>query len=564
MAGFGKEKKGILITSNVTISVYATNARPQSRDVHAVFPSPTLGTEHVAVTFTPQDKSLIGIVASHDNTLVQIRLRFQPPAGKVSYHGKTYRDGDVLRVFLNRLETFQVQCRHDLTGTAVISSKPVAVLSGNACARVPSSSDTCSHLAVQVTSVSKWGTRFITTPVPDRNKHDLFRIVAAYSETLIAIGGKRNFTLNAGEFRQFQLLSTEYRYISSSKPSMLVQFNKGSLGYVSSEPFTLLVPPIEQYGYGYDLAVPVRPPSNFLNFISIVAETTQTQRLLFNTSLLEPIKSAQKFTWHRIPGTQYSATSALLLYFEYSSSISLSSNSSDSRFAVYVVGHTDKDGYGYLGGMTMADINCERLFAAGAQPLGKDCEETTHGNVEHVERTCNLSAVSAVASSVYLKDARFNDSIATLGDCEKLVIRTWYARAPNGSAVCTFATQRIRWRKPGVNVTFPADAQVHLHNFSSLDQLKPNLSSLCPLDGINVTYVDRVYPRDDDVTLVRRLWIVREDCGRTVTGNQTIIGKNNIGILRSITSKGYFTSVYIFLDSTETSCEKCNPYKNST
>ena len=542
MKGFNKEKKGILISSNVTISVYATNARENSRDVHVVFPTPSLGTEHIAVCFTPRDKSLIGIVALTDNTLVQIRLKLQRN-DNISYEGKTYCSGDVLQVFLNKLESFQVQHRKDLTGTVVISNQAVAVLSGNVCASVPSKGETCSHLAAQIPSLSKWGKSFITIPVAHRNIGDVFRVVSAYNKTLVSIGEGQNFTLDAGEFRQFELKSNENRSIICSKPSMLVQFNKDSRGNVYSEPFTLIIPPTEQYGFSYDLVIPVKKAlPAFENYISLVAETSQIQDLLFNASFL----ISGNFTWNFISGTKYSiGLSEIQWPWTHSTSISIKRTSGDVRFTAFAVGHTDSDGYGYVGGMALKDINCERLFPA-AMKLGdridNDCdgrtdEERNNGldddgdgaideDLEYVVYDCSVTPVldeDNTETSVYLNGANFSYSISQ-GDCKSLVKMAWYIPSPIGPTV-TLVRRHIKTVKPSVSVSFPPNAYVGRENISTLEDLKPKLSSLCPVDDINVTFTDSRSTNGNNVTLITRQWVVRDKCGRTVYGNQTIIGK---------------------------------------
>lgn len=553
MAGFGKENKGILITSNVTISVYVTNARKTSRDVHVVFPTSTLGTEHIAATFTPGDKALIGVIAWTNNTLVQIRFKLEP-LQNVTYTGKTYWNGEVLRVFLNKLETFQVQHRDDLTGTVVISSQPVTVISGNTCASVPSSDKSCSHLAQQIPSLSKWGKSFITTPVAGRDKGDIFRMVAAYDTTLISIEGKRNFTLNAGEVHQFELGSKEHRKIVCSKPSMLVQFNKGSLDQIHSEAFALVVPPIEQYTFDYYLVIPVAVEKNspsYSMYITVLVNMDNTQDILYNASLFR-----DNFTWVSIPGTNYSAGEIRLKsYTSDSTTVAITHRSGDARFAVVAVGHTDIDGYGYVGGMAMTDINCNRLFPETRKRgdgIDNDCdgrtdEETENGvdddgdgaideDLDFLIHDCELTSAchkDSNRSSVYLDGSQFNCSV-TLGDCEGVVKKEWYTTSPSGSAV-QLAVQQIRWIKPKINVTFPVDSSVSSLNISVLKNLVPKVSSPCSVSDINVTFVDCRTSIMENTTLITRVWTVREKCGHTVTGNQTILGKYVICAFKNFT-----------------------------
>ena len=511
MQGFGQENKGILVTANTTVSVYATNARKSSRDVHVIFPTTTLGNEYVVTTYEPQKKSLAGIIALQDNTLVQIKLRLQ---GNITYMGKVYKNGNILRIFLNKLQTFQLQHHKDLTGTFVVSTGPVVVLGGNICAEVPSGNYDCSHMSAQLVPVSKWGTQFITSPIAGRTLDgDHFRIVAAFDDTDITIHGKMNFTLNAGEFKEFQLGETEARFVDCSKPVTLLQYNKGSADLIQSDPFVLTVPPVQQYTNSYYLPIPVqeeRPP--FLNYIYFVAKTVEFSSISFNTS-----KFCGKNVKLPVASTNYTVYSCELRALNVSTVIPISHTSKGGRIVAYVVGHTDIDGYGYLGGMGMRNVNCLRLFPNGFR-TGNGCDGRNTANIT----SCNPTLIPPI-TNIYLTGSEISYK-GTIKNCRGIITRTYSFRTPNGSKVIA-AKQEIQWTKPKPVIRFQTSTNISQENLTDLERRVHNMSSLCDGDSLQFTDTSTTDLPDKGTKLIERSWKVQEDCGRVITANQTIIGK---------------------------------------
>ncbi|CAB4035497.1 Hypothetical predicted protein, partial [Paramuricea clavata] len=519
MKGLALENKGILLTANTTVSVYATNARKNSRgrgsrDVYVIFPTSTLGSQYVITTYTPITKSLAGIIALGDNTLVQIKLRLQ---GNITYMNKVYQNGDILRIFLNRLQTFQLQYTKDLTGTFVVATGPVVVLGGNICAKVPNSNIGCSHLCTQLVPVSKWGTRFMTSPIIRRDRGgDYFKIVAGFDNTSISIPGKMNLILSAGEHHEFNLGRTEPRYIECSMPVMLMQYNKGSSGYIQSEPFALMVPPIQQYTNSYNLPIPVKnesPP--FSNRISFIANTSEFRSIAFDT----PKFCKSNLTLLSIPETNFTVYSCELRNIDVSTVIPIRHTSAGGRITTYVVGQTDNDGYGYLGGMEMRDVNCLRLFPVGLT-MDNGCDGRIDKDMANIT-SCDpmLSIVQVpLSKSEYLNGSEVSYNITQ--NCEGLITRIYNYKTPNGTKVIV-AKEEIRWKKRRPTINLPTQTRVNESNISALEIAVRNMSSLCPGDSLK--FNDSSSVRENGTEIIQRLWIVREACGRVTTATQTII-----------------------------------------
>ena len=68
-------------------------------------------------------------------------------------------------ISLNEMETYLVHNQGDLTGTRVISNKPISFISGHECAIVPDGVLYCDHLLEQLPNTKLWGKHFLTAPL---------------------------------------------------------------------------------------------------------------------------------------------------------------------------------------------------------------------------------------------------------------------------------------------------------------------------------------------------------------------------------------------------------------
>ena len=219
----------IQVTTEHDVSVYGVD-RGNSMDSFLALPIDALGTEYYVISYeisprVQRDRrgSQFMVMAAHQNTRVKIRLtRDAICNGELS--------GKYIDVTLNKLETIHCISRdYDLTGTHIVANKPVGTLSGNKCAYVPSNERYCDHLVEQLPPVSSWGFEFITSPLKGRSRGDRFRVMAAKNNTLVRTSASvGSFTLQAGEFREFEVESNSSAAVVSDQPILLVQYSKGT------------------------------------------------------------------------------------------------------------------------------------------------------------------------------------------------------------------------------------------------------------------------------------------------------------------------------------------------
>jgi len=106
--------KAVLVTtdSDQPVGVYAmSSAQRGSCDGFVALPVVSLGVEHFALCFFPPDhQSEIGLVAVHQSTTVNVKLRRQTrPVVRVSWNGRMYYGGQNFTINMSQYDTVQLQ-----------------------------------------------------------------------------------------------------------------------------------------------------------------------------------------------------------------------------------------------------------------------------------------------------------------------------------------------------------------------------------------------------------------------------------------------------------------------
>ncbi|XP_013401850.1 IgGFc-binding protein [Lingula anatina] len=357
LEGTKKENKGILITAEEEIVVYGANILSMSTDAFICLPTDILGTTHFIPSWPKESKyvgSQIGVVATQDNTMVNFTFPNDGRNVNVSYRSRWYGDGETLSVLLNRYQTMQVQNEVDLTGTKVVSNKPIAVMSGNKRTSVGGGRGT-DHLVEAIPPVNTWGKRFVTVPTAEDREGDFFRVLGGKAGTEVTVRATVNSTitkyqLNAGQFLTLDVPSEEYLYIESNQSILITQFCKTSKRSVKKDPFMMYIPPIEQFASDYTFATVPAGYYPFTNFVGVVIKTTEISGLRLDNQTI-PIDQWDR-EWQVIANTEYSAnilkvTKGTHLLRHLSPIVS---------FAAFMYGFGSQESYGYPAGMRLASI----------------------------------------------------------------------------------------------------------------------------------------------------------------------------------------------------------------
>ena len=276
------QDKGIyLTTSSDNVTVIGQNLKSNSGDSFFALPITELNDDYVyygisvprAVIHNEAISSSILIVGTENNTMMKL---ITTQSVTVST-GNTVIDvipGMQYSLVINRLQTIFIGSRDDLTGTKVVTDKPVSVFSGHECANVPQNIIACSYLIEQIPPTALWGTTYYTAPLAGKRSYTV-KIIAAHNSTTVNVycnNTMRSFIISEGNYFNISLHSKEYCVIHSTKKILLVQFSHGGnedLDY--GDPMMTLVPATNQYFNKFDLVTIHNPlKSGYDHYVNII------------------------------------------------------------------------------------------------------------------------------------------------------------------------------------------------------------------------------------------------------------------------------------------------------
>ncbi|MBQ8722392.1 MAG: hypothetical protein IJY67_09680, partial [Paludibacteraceae bacterium] len=262
--------RGLKVTSDVPISLYASNHNHESYDATNVLPIEALSTEYIIQTYSfDRQATEFALVATADNTQIIVT-----PSDYVKIEDTS--SINPILITLNKGEAYQIRGfkpENDLSGTIVCANQPIAVFNGGQSAIVPEYAGTDDHLVEQSLPTYMWGKEFIVTnsKVQDFN---IVKITAMYDNTKIYINHNQDTVLNKAESYEFALYkstidSTDIEiaedttmtyiiddalYINSSYPTLCFSYHTSQDASVDmdkeyrrlSDPSMIFIPPLEQ------------------------------------------------------------------------------------------------------------------------------------------------------------------------------------------------------------------------------------------------------------------------------------------------------------------------------
>ena len=253
----------------------------------------------------------------------------------------------------------------DLTGSRVVSNKPVSFFTGHECASFPAEAFSCDHIIEQVPPTANWGTTFLTAPIRSRDEEsdvstDLFKMVSSRIHTTVNVtcfSPQRNIPMRNisevilrlnGDFFEFPASKDEFCSIEADKPIMVVQISANRFG--EDTVLMSLVPAISQYRNNITFSVIGLAEESLEQWGSIFVPPQFFQPL--NITLDGVRLSADGWTAIR-------CNSGGICGYARQEEIpginvhSLRHDNSDAILGLIVYGHTDFVGYGYPGGLRL-------------------------------------------------------------------------------------------------------------------------------------------------------------------------------------------------------------------
>lgn len=346
------EDFGIHLISEKPVNVYALNWDTNSADVAVIYPKESLGKEHFAICYYPDidvnnpvsgngKNSEFLIVAVQDSTKVEIT------PSKVT--DKLRPKDSTFVVYLNKGQVFQVQSENevgsnlngqgDLTGSYVLSDKPVAFYSGSLSTRVPFGECCWDHLYEQIPPIQSWGREFYVVPLKSR-ENDRYRIMAAEDNTLIQITGRTPIVLNRGEFEETVFRFDDPKKIFADKPIIVAQFSQSrdidrQFTGGNGDPFMIILSSITQSKN--DVTFVAYDSDNITKYyVNIVTQTEEIGNIRFDGQSISG-------EFQSFPEGGYSFAQKSIK----SGTHRIQNLNEDRGFLAYVYGYGGVESYGY-------------------------------------------------------------------------------------------------------------------------------------------------------------------------------------------------------------------------
>lgn len=375
-------QQAVHIIANDPIIVYGVTRYSTSSEGFLGLPVSSLGTEYIVAsssdagdnteTYLPSE---VGVVAAFDHTLVNFTLGGTP----TTRTSGGMKPGETKTFTLNRGDVLVLTSlgqKANLSGSKIISDKPIGVLSGSYCAYEPNETiESCNHLIEMELPTHTWGKEYIVPEIFGRKKNSVLKIMAKEPNTKIFINGQhKNTTAAAGGVEGFGYIvrrpdegSPANFVVSGDKPISVTQFNPGQGDDgISSNPFQMVLTPVDHFMKDLTFTTPgIGDGSGFTrNYINLVFELDENEKmpkdLEFGT-----INNGQ-FVWEPVVskfGSFFEALSIMTNDKQYGvKTIKLPNDGvyrvrSPLSLAAYSYGFSDQDAYGYPAGASLADLS---------------------------------------------------------------------------------------------------------------------------------------------------------------------------------------------------------------
>ena len=271
-----RDYKGVYLRAdNDAVTVIGQNELNQYSETFLVLPykRSSVSTQYVyyGISVRGYDTSYQGailIVGTEDNTVMKLTVT----QTSTTNFGNTLNTGTEYSFVINRLQTFYIRSRYDLTGTKIVTDKQVSVFSGHELAQIPQSTCCSDPLIEQVPPVTSWGRVFYTMPLATRTSYTI-KVLASHDLTEIDLycnNFNESQTINEGRYYT-KTLSQEYCIIHSTKPILIVQFSHGRNQDSVGDPMMIILPDVLQFSDKFSVTT-IRNPSRsgYRHYVNII------------------------------------------------------------------------------------------------------------------------------------------------------------------------------------------------------------------------------------------------------------------------------------------------------
>ena len=259
---------------------------------------------------------------------------------------------------LNQMETYVMESvSNDLTGTRIVSDKPLSLFSNHECSFVPNSATACDHLTEQVPPTVTWGRFFLAASFLGRTSGEIYRILASTDATDVTmnctgIPELLSSTLsNAGNWKEIN--ASGFCSIESNKPILVFEFSLGGALDGVGDPFMTMVPPVEQHSNNYVFNTLSDFSTNYIT-VYVAPEFFQPQQIFLDSMSLDTSN-----IWTNVYCTGSVICGFITRLQLQPGDHRVYHQDADARIGITAYGFNSFNSYGYPGGLQLVPIQCK-------------------------------------------------------------------------------------------------------------------------------------------------------------------------------------------------------------
>ena len=278
VSSYHDQDKGIYLTiSSDNVTVIGQNQERYTSDTVFVLPIMELDNVYVyygiSVSRGNEDSSIL-IVGTENNIMMNLTTT-QSVSISVGNTVTNLSSGIQYSFVINRLQTVYIESTDDLSGTKIVTDRPVSVFSGHECGNVPWNVSYCSHLIEQIPPTALWGKIYYTAPLANKTSYTI-KVLAAYNSTTVNMycnNTIESHVINEGEFIDKISQMNKYCAIYLNKKALVLQLSHGGGEDLNhyGDPMMTLVPDTNQYLNKFDFStIHNSSESGYNHYVNII------------------------------------------------------------------------------------------------------------------------------------------------------------------------------------------------------------------------------------------------------------------------------------------------------
>ena len=332
----GVTQKAVHVKSRVPVIVYGFIRHRDSCDGYLAIPVNIMSRKYVVASFKvwigrTLSKSLIGITSLGQATTVSIKIRTKK--GELTYNREKYKNGDTIELKMSQYETLQLSHVSDLSGSIVMSSYPVGVVSGNKCNSVTKS--TCNHFIEMILPSDQLDNTYIVPIIQNRTNNTVRILCPDRASVTVWRDTKKTYDVDLEEGDFFDFHHEQISFISSSGDVLVMAYPHEMSG---GDSYMMTIIGLHQYRSDYHFIV----PEGFSSSVSITFIDGKGYKFELDQKMLEPTNIVLK----RVEGTTY-----VTFRHVVTDGAHRIRHMSGIQFGLWVYGNRNHDGYGFPAGV---------------------------------------------------------------------------------------------------------------------------------------------------------------------------------------------------------------------